>query len=84
VTGLGNGRHLANAGIHDAVELDWWQQTSARGVKVTYVPAQHCSRRTLLDYNRALSGGFVIEANGFKIYFAGDTGYNAHFRQIRS
>jgi L-ascorbate metabolism protein UlaG (beta-lactamase superfamily) len=48
------------------------------------VPAQHCSRRPLLDYNRALSGGFVIEANGFKIYFAGDTGYNAHFRQIRS
>jgi L-ascorbate metabolism protein UlaG (beta-lactamase superfamily) len=82
VTGLGNARHLAKAGLRDAVELDWWQSTEQAGVRVTYVPAQHFSARGLYDRNRCLWGGFVIEAGGATVYFAGDSGYAPHFAEI--
>jgi L-ascorbate metabolism protein UlaG (beta-lactamase superfamily) len=81
-TGLDNGRHLAKAGIKSAVELDWWQQTELAGATVTYVPSQHFSARTLFDRNRSLWGGFVVEAGGATVYFAGDSGYCPHFAEI--
>ncbi|MBN8909876.1 MAG: DUF736 family protein, partial [Rhodospirillales bacterium] len=82
VTGLDNARHLAKAGLHGAVELDWWQSVDRGGARVTYVPAQHFSARTLWDRNRSLWGGFVIEAGGATVYFAGDSGYCPHFAEI--
>ncbi|MDR3538110.1 MAG: MBL fold metallo-hydrolase [Acetobacteraceae bacterium] len=81
-TGLGNARHLAKAGIRTAVELDWWDTTEIAGARVTYVPAQHFSARTLYDRNRCLWGGFVVEAGGAAVYFAGDSGYCPHFAEI--
>jgi L-ascorbate metabolism protein UlaG (beta-lactamase superfamily) len=81
-TGLGNARHLAKAGISTAVELDWWQSTELAGALVTYVPAQHFSSRGLHDRNQCLWGGFVIEAGGAVVYFAGDSGYCPHFAEI--
>jgi L-ascorbate metabolism protein UlaG (beta-lactamase superfamily) len=81
-TGLGNARHLAKAGIGAAVELDWWQTVALAGARVTYVPAQHFSSRGLHDRNRCLWGGFVIEAGGAIVYFAGDSGYCPHFAEI--
>jgi len=81
-TGLGNARHLAKARIRSAVELDWWQSTDIGGARVTYVPAQHFSSRGLYDRNRCLWGGFVIEAGGAVVYFAGDSGYCPHFAEI--
>ncbi len=81
-TGLGNARHLAKAGVRDAVELDWWESVELAGARITYVPAQHFSARTLWDRNRSLWGGFVIEAGGATVYFAGDSGYCPHFAEI--
>jgi L-ascorbate metabolism protein UlaG (beta-lactamase superfamily) len=81
-TGRDNARHLAKAGIKAAVELDWWQRTELAGARVTYVPAQHFSARTLWDRNRSLWGGFVVEAGGAVVYFAGDSGYCPHFAEI--
>jgi L-ascorbate metabolism protein UlaG (beta-lactamase superfamily) len=81
-TGLGNARHLAKAGIRSAVELDWWQNTVLAGAIVTYVPAQHFSSRGLHDRNRSLWGGFVIQAHGATVYFAGDSGYCPYFAEI--
>jgi L-ascorbate metabolism protein UlaG (beta-lactamase superfamily) len=81
-TGLGNARHLAKADIRSAVELDWWQSTELAGARVTYVPAQHFSARGLYDRNRCLWGGFVVEAGGAVVYFAGDSGYCPHFAEI--
>ncbi len=81
-TGLRNARHLAKAGIRSAVELDWWQSTELAGARVTYVPAQHFSSRGLYDRNQCLWGGFVIEADGAVVYFAGDSGYCPHFAEI--
>lgn len=82
VTGLGNARHLAKAGIRSAVELDWWESTERAGARITYVPAQHFSSRGLYDRNRCLWGGFVVEAGGAAVYFAGDSGYCPHFAEI--
>lgn len=81
-TGLNNARHLEKADIRVAVELDWWQSVNLGGARVTYVPAQHFSSRGLHDRNRSLWGGFVIEAGGAVVYFAGDSGYCPHFAQI--
>ena len=81
-TGLGNARHLAKADIRSAVELDWWQSTELAGARVTYLPAQHFSARGLYDRNRCLWGGFVVEAGGAVVYFAGDSGYCPHFAEI--
>jgi L-ascorbate metabolism protein UlaG (beta-lactamase superfamily) len=81
-TGLENARHLAKAGIRSAVELDWWQSTELAGARITYVPAQHFSARTLFDRNRSLWGGFVVEAGNVVVYFAGDAGYSPHFAEI--
>jgi L-ascorbate metabolism protein UlaG (beta-lactamase superfamily) len=81
-TGLGNAHHLAKADIRSAVELDWWQSTELAGARVTYVPAQHFSSRGLYDRNECLWGGFVVEARGAVVYFAGDSGYCPHFAEI--
>lgn len=83
VTGLGNGAYLARRGLAGAVELDWWEACHPRpGVAVTYVPAQHWSSRTLADRRRMLWGGHVLKTAAGTLYFAGDTGYGPHFRDI--
>jgi L-ascorbate metabolism protein UlaG (beta-lactamase superfamily) len=82
VTPLGNGRLLRSAGIRQVEEIDWWETASAAPVPITLTPAQHFSARSMFDRNRALWGGFLIEAGGHRILFAGDTGYGPHFREI--
>ena len=84
VTGLGNGRYLRRHWVGGAIELDWWGAIEpGPGVRVTYVPAQHWSKRGFFDRRRMLWGGHVIEASGMRVYFAGDTGYPGHFGEIR-
>ncbi len=84
VTGLGNGRPLRRAGFDAVEELDWWDGIDGPGgTRITFVPAQHWSARTPFDRRRTLWGGFVVEAPGITVYFAGDSGYCPHFREIR-
>ena len=82
VTPLGNGPLLRSAGIRHVEEIDWWQRATIAPLPITVTPAQHFSSRNMLDRNRALWGGFLIEALGRRILFAGDTGYGPHFREI--
>jgi len=83
VTGIGNGAYLAARGVTNVIELDWWESVEpAPGLNITYVPAQHWSRRRFWDTNRMLWGGHVIAAQGARAYFAGDTGYPAQFGEI--
>jgi N-acyl-phosphatidylethanolamine-hydrolysing phospholipase D len=65
-----------------AVELGWWDSTEVAGLRVHCVPAQHFSGRGLLDRNRSLWAGFVVEGGGRRFYFAGDTGYFPGFAEI--
>ncbi len=83
VTGLGNGRRLTGRRIGPSVELDWWQQSRPHpDLEITFVPAQHWSRRGLFDHRRTLWGGHVLTTRHRRVFFAGDTGYPANFREI--
>lgn len=82
ITTLGNADLLRELGAASVIELDWWQQSGAWKVPVTLIPAQHFSGRGLLDRNRTLWGGFVVELPGCRALFAGDSGYGAHFAEI--
>ena len=82
VAPIGNSRLLRSAGIRQVEEIDWWQSASAAPLPVTLTPAQHFSARSMFDRNRALWGGFLIEAGGRRILFAGDSGYGPHWREI--
>lgn len=42
-------------------ELHWWESVTIRGVKFTFVPSQHWTRRTPWDHNRSHWGGWVIQ-----------------------
>src|SRR5213595_2799863 len=82
VAPIGNSRLLRSAGIRQVEEIDWWQSASAAPLPITLTPAQHFSARSMFDRNRALWGGFLIEAGGRRILFAGDSGYGPHWREI--
>ncbi len=65
-------------------ELDWGDSVELPGVKVSSVPARHFSSRSLLDYNRTLWCGYMLDIAARLIYFARDTAFGAHFEQIRN
>jgi L-ascorbate metabolism protein UlaG (beta-lactamase superfamily) len=64
-------------------ELDWWQRMELADAEIIMTPAQHWSGRSGRNRNRTLWGGFVVRASGRQLFFAGDTGYWRHFRDIR-
>jgi L-ascorbate metabolism protein UlaG (beta-lactamase superfamily) len=79
---LGVARLLKNVGFRQIHELDWWQEQTWSGMKIHCVPAQHFSSRTPFDRDRTLWCGWVLEDGAGQIYFAGDTGFGAHFSAI--
>jgi L-ascorbate metabolism protein UlaG (beta-lactamase superfamily) len=83
VTPLGNGAPVRAAGIRQVEELDWWQQAKTTALPITLTPAHHFSARTPLDRNRALWGGFVLDVEGSRLFFAGDTAYGSFFHDVR-
>ena len=80
---LGIGGWLAERGIGNVVELDWWQSRQFRGLTFTATPAQHGSGRGLLDQNERLWASWVIAgAHGKRVFFGGDTGYTPVMAEI--
>lgn len=66
-------------------DFDWWQSTRAGMLGLTFVPAQHSSGRGITGKNRTLWGGWVIEHEERRLYFAGDTAFSAPmFHDIRA
>ena len=69
------------------IDMTWWSEAKhifdKNCAKIIYTPANHHSRRTLFDYQKALWGSWVvIGANGSKFWFGGDTAYSDVFQQI--
>jgi N-acyl-phosphatidylethanolamine-hydrolysing phospholipase D len=86
---LGHRTLLRRWGLHDVVELDWWQHhtlaADARhtSAEITLTPAQHWSSRGWNDAMRSLWGSFVVLSPDCHFFFSGDTGYSQDFRDIR-
>lgn len=80
---IGLGKLFRRRGLKDVVELEWYDNYLHKGLKFNFVPARHWHRRGVLDNNKSLWGGFVVESDNNKgIYFAGDSGYFSGFKTI--
>ncbi|WP_317128394.1 MBL fold metallo-hydrolase [Hymenobacter radiodurans] len=81
--GLGIKAFLDEEKIGNVTELDWWQALPlSSSVKLTAVPAQHFSGRGLRDRDATLWAGWVLGTSRGNLYYAGDTGYGAFFKEI--
>jgi L-ascorbate metabolism protein UlaG (beta-lactamase superfamily) len=81
---LGVNSHLKKWGIppEHIKSLDWWQSLSFNSIRITATPTQHFSGRWLFDKDETLWASYVIESPKSKIYFSGDSGYFAGFKEI--
>jgi N-acyl-phosphatidylethanolamine-hydrolysing phospholipase D len=79
---LGIKAWLADVGVHDVVELDWWEAQKFLGLTFTCTPAQHSSGRGLRDQNLRLWSSWVISGQKRNFFFAGDTGYDPTLAEI--
>lgn len=79
---IGNGALLRESGVANVVELDWGESREHRGVRVTCLPTQHWSKRTLTDDDRALWASWAVVGPERRFYFAGDTGWFDDFARI--
>lgn len=75
VVPLGIKAWLADLGIEEVVELDWWEETTYGPLRLAATPAQHSSGRGLHDQNLRLWCSWVVMGRDRRFFFAGDTGY---------
>ena len=79
---LGLRAWLAERGVREVVELDWWQRHTHRGLTFVATPAQHGSGRTLTDQNLRLWSSWAVLGRDRRFFFAGDTGYTPGLAEI--
>ncbi|MDP3889294.1 MAG: MBL fold metallo-hydrolase [bacterium] len=83
----GNKALFEGMGFSHIVENTWWEQNQLSGkhggITITCLPARHWSIRfSLTSYRKSLWTSWMISAHNMHIYFAGDTGYGPHFKEI--
>ena len=79
VVPLGIKAWMADEGITNVAELDWWQSHRLGAAEVVLTPVQHWSGRSLSDRMHTLWGGYAVFAPDLHLYFSGDTGYSRDF-----
>lgn len=79
---LGLGSWLRQRTRGEVVELDWWQSHRHGRWTLTCLPAQHWSNRIEAGRNRTLWCSWLLDSGDRRIYFGGDSGYFAGFREI--
>jgi L-ascorbate metabolism protein UlaG (beta-lactamase superfamily) len=82
VTGPGYEDYFASIGTSKHIVLDWWQKHEADGIRIISLPAHHWSKRGFFDTNSMLWCSFLIEREGVKYYWVGDSGYYSGYREI--
>lgn len=82
VAPLGLGEWLRKRGVRKVWELDWWDTLHVSGATVTAVPARHFSARGFDDRFATLWCGYVIEADGWRVLFCGDSAMHDDWRLI--
>ena len=80
--GIGNSYYLGDSLLSNVKEMDWNDSYKFQNLKIVFLPAKHWSKRMLNDTNKSLWGSFAILGSK-QIYFAGDTGYADHFKDIQ-
>jgi N-acyl-phosphatidylethanolamine-hydrolysing phospholipase D len=79
---LGVKAWLADLGITQVVELDWWEEAPYGALRIACTPAQHSSGRGVHDQNLRLWSSWVVLGADRRFFFAGDTGYFPGFAEI--
>jgi len=82
---LGNAALLKKKEIASVIELDWWDEYPLGEKKrILMTPAKHWSGRGLFDRRRSLWASYLIFGDDLTIFFAGDSGYADHFKEIQN
>lgn len=79
-TGLG--AFLREKGAESVLELGWWEVVEVGGTRFTCLPAQHWSRRLGQGRNETLWSSWLLERDGRRVYFGGDSGYFVGYREF--
>jgi L-ascorbate metabolism protein UlaG (beta-lactamase superfamily) len=67
----------------DIQEIDWWQEIKlGGGAKLICLPAQHWSRRIGQDVNTTLWASYLLITPRATVYYGGDSGYFAGYREF--
>ncbi|WP_457934334.1 MBL fold metallo-hydrolase [Pseudoalteromonas sp. SCSIO 43210] len=87
LTPLGMADNFPTGGFNIS-EMAWYAKTSIDDLAINAVPAHHFSARVLVpfiyeDHDKDLWNGWLLEQNGSTLFFAGDTGYSKHFKDIQ-
>lgn len=61
VVPVGLKRKMLRKGFRRCIEMQWWEEIIHKGVKLSFVPAQHWTRRTPFDTNTSHWGGFILQ-----------------------
>lgn len=70
-------------GFREARSLEWFEEAALEGgARVMALPARHWSKRGLSDDRQSHWCGFLIEADGRRLWIAGDTAWGGHFEAI--
>ena len=81
---LGVKSHLTTWDIpsEDVIEFDWYDEYNISSeLFIALTPSQHFSGRGLSGDN-TLWGSWVLDFNGHKIFFSGDSGYSEEYAEI--
>ena len=62
--------------------FNWWQEQETEHALVAFTPTQHFSGRGISDTNNTLWGSWVIKSKEQSLFFSGDSGYFAGFKEI--
>ena len=79
---IGLGHTFRKHGYENVIEGHWYDSFKHADMTFSFVPAQHWTKRTLIDTNTSHWGGWIIESKEHSIYFVGDTGYFRGFKEI--
>ena len=81
---LGVGVHLEAWDIDSAkiTEMDWWEETTYKEIRLACTPAQHFSGRKFTNGQSTLWSSWVIKTGSTALFFSGDSGYAPHFKHI--